>query len=136
MTRKHTPAQTYSVGQLIDTAFAEVATLAQEMQDWYDNMHENLQDGDKGQRVEEAASALESVDQPEVPDLLDAVTAQHTPSTKKRQSRADRLSEARDLLQLAAECARERAEVLAGFADECENAVSELDSVEFPTMYG
>ena len=44
--------------------------LGEEMRSWYDNMSENLQGGDKGSQVDEAASTLEGLDTPDVPDII------------------------------------------------------------------
>lgn len=44
--------------------------LGEEMRSWHDNMSENLQNGDKGSAVEEAASALEDINDPSVPDCI------------------------------------------------------------------
>lgn len=47
--------------QMVEDAVCIVEELQQEMQDWYDNMPENFQNGDKGSEVEEEAQNLESL---------------------------------------------------------------------------
>ena len=49
-----------AVAQMED-AKSEVESLQEEMQSWHDNMPENLQDGEKGTAVQEAAEALENI---------------------------------------------------------------------------
>lgn len=44
---------------MIDEIRSDVAGLRDEEQDYFDNMPESLQGGDKGQAAEEAISALE-----------------------------------------------------------------------------
>jgi hypothetical protein len=46
---------------LVQDAVGEVEGLKEEMEEWHDNMPENLQSGDKGTAVEEAAQALDSI---------------------------------------------------------------------------
>ena len=46
----------------LDAGVQEIMSLAEEMRSWYDNMPENFQNGDRGERVSEAADALESAD--------------------------------------------------------------------------
>lgn len=55
------------IGAHIDTLRDE---LGEEMRSWYDNMSENLQGGDKGCSVDEAASTLEGLDTPDVPEII------------------------------------------------------------------
>ncbi len=47
---------------LIAEARDIISTAAEEERDYYDNMPENMQSGDKGNRADEAATALEEVD--------------------------------------------------------------------------
>lgn len=66
-----------TAAELIQQAEDIVREAAQEEQDYYDNMPEGIQMGEKGDRAEEVVSALEEV--------------------------ADALTEARDSIQEAAE---------------------------------
>ena len=40
---------------------SEVESLKDELQDWYDNLPENFQNGDKGSELQEAIEALDSL---------------------------------------------------------------------------
>lgn len=52
-------ARIAAVAELIDQARATLEEIAQEEREYYDNMPESLQDGDKGTRAAEVADALE-----------------------------------------------------------------------------
>jgi uncharacterized coiled-coil DUF342 family protein len=47
----------------IDALASEIETIKDEEQDYYDNMPESFQDGDKGQRAQEAIDALDNAQQ-------------------------------------------------------------------------
>ena len=90
--------------------------LQEEMQTWYDNLPESLQSGDKGDRLQEAASNLESakdtIEQAEIPDI---------PGGDKEMT-LEELEALRDALW----------EV----ADNLESGADEASSTDFPGMYG
>jgi hypothetical protein len=46
---------------MIDEAKSIVQELQEEMQNWYDNMPENLQNSDKASQIQEAADALDGI---------------------------------------------------------------------------
>ncbi len=125
----------------INTAFDEIETLAEEMRNWHDGMPENLQNGDKGGRVEECADLLENVQYIDLPEELasegtdeEIVTVAKLPN---RASRADRLGWAINLLSGAAEIVKKKGgDEAMTFADELESAVQELEGAEFPGMFG
>ncbi len=143
-----------------DEAVTEIESLASEVRDWYDNMGENLQQSDKGSRLEEAADALESITVPDRPDGVQHISFVRYPALDTS-SRGKRASECGDLLRSSAEAVREFVEEhqkdnedegtvdlggeagevtfnwseLESFADECEEAADEVDGVEFPGMY-
>jgi len=54
-------ARLQEVQRQIEDVMSEVESLHDEMQEWYDNMPENLQDGDKGNAVQECADQLENI---------------------------------------------------------------------------
>jgi len=43
----------------LDAIMADIDTIASEEREYYDNMPENMQQGDKGQQASDAADALE-----------------------------------------------------------------------------
>lgn len=47
--------------EAVQNAASEVETLRDELQDWYDNLPDNLKDGEKGSMLEEAIGNLESI---------------------------------------------------------------------------
>lgn len=133
---------------LIVDAYIIIQELADEMQEAYDNMPESLQQGDVGQRREEAANILSDLacNEPDQPTILEKITTVFLPHLDTS-SRAKRASDAVDMLTSAALAIREyteeakpgkgdEADSLDDVADHIENDASELENVEFPGMYG
>lgn len=56
--------------------------LGEEMRSWYDNMSENLQGGEKGTAVDDAAAALEQLSDFDIPDALRELTLIYTTEHK------------------------------------------------------
>ncbi len=137
--------------------------LASELRDWYDNLPESFQQGDKGSMLDESASTLENISEPAVPDWAGAM-AVYCPPMLDISSRADRrdaisheLQQAVDAIdealtkgrfplkdddegnmyQLPPEDAEdtEQRDELQSLKDELENIISEAEGVEFPGMY-
>lgn len=139
-----------TVGALVADAFSDIQSLADEMQEAFDNMPEGLQQGDVGTRREEAASALSSIDEVEVPEEVSDIEVVYYPSLDTS-SRSKRAAEAAFQLRAAAEAIREfidnfnsqlgddeeenPCEVDSSVADELESAADDLEGVEFPGMY-
>ena len=46
----------------VESAKDTATELKDELQNWYDNLHENFQNGDKGNEIQEAIDALESLE--------------------------------------------------------------------------
>jgi hypothetical protein len=107
-----------TVADAISNAEGEAESLKDELQEWFDNLPENFQQGDKGSQLEEAVSALESVQFPTLPDwfeewaalVKDRNTFVFFPSDGN--SRADRGSDAAGQLRQAGEKLRELGEGL------------------------
>lgn len=105
----YTPTSS-SLEDALSGAYGIAGELRDELQEWYDNLPENFQNGDKGQRLEEAISGLEDVadyevDVPEV--LVEAGLFVTDPRPVKRQSRADRCSDAVHYLRAVIDAAQE-----------------------------
>jgi len=137
-----------TVETLMADAYGEITSLAEEMREWHDNMPENLQDGDVGSRVSEAADSLENVDEQSYPEELPEIKTVFYPSIDCS-SRSDRACEAASQLRSAAEVMREWLEeedqatlpeddrtAISQLADEIEGHADDLEAVEFPTMFG
>jgi len=134
---------------LIDDGYSEAEAVRDELQEWYDGMPENLQQGDLASTLEESASTLDNMtcEQPEIPEGLDAdtLTAEFFPS--KGVSRSDRLADARSRLETAEAVLQEWLldpkngdEDLRGEVEEVIQTLSdgsrELEDVECPSMFG
>lgn len=145
--------------QLVDAlneAYAEVETLAEELQGWLDSIPENLQGGDKASTLQDSISTLEGISEVELPECAQEEGAelrcQYFPLPKKYNSRAARCSWAAGLLAAASEALLAEAnrqgeaaggedptgnvEALEQAAGELQDQTDELEGVEFPGMYG
>lgn len=129
----------------VDDSLSEFETLGSEMRDWYDNMPENLQDGDKGSQVNESADVLEGIDTSiDVPEVLKELPIKYE-ERQAKQSRAARRDYAVRLLQEAIDAANtwvegnekhEAMDDVEAFLDEAQNALDEAEGVDFPGMMG
>lgn len=146
-----------TVGAAISDAFAEITTLAEEMESWADNMPESKQGSSKHDEVEAAKDELENHNnEPDVPDFLAdlPVTYIEQRKTGKRggPSRSVRLGNAQTMLQAARDAIQaftdEKAKDDPG-SKEDEEQVEEAESfirdeldehcefdVDFPGMFG
>lgn len=135
----------------ISDAYSEITSLAEEMQEAYDNMTGGGMSDDhpKVSLVSEARDTLEGKDEPEVPDVLDGIEVtwqEQIPKDKRHKTaRWARLANACAALGAAAEAVREAPEP-GGYAEEFETAqeeladaleetMGEIEGVEFPTMF-
>jgi hypothetical protein len=136
-----------TVESLISDGYGMVRELADEMQEAFDNMPENLKEGDLGCRREETASSLNGIsDHGDVAlDDFPEIETVFCP-TLDTSSRAKRAGEAADMLNTAASALREyldnaeeeenKAEDLDSLANQLEEDSSELEGIDFPGMYG
>lgn len=140
-----------TIAEAITYAFSDVQQLADEMRSWADNMEEKLSHTEKYDRVSECADTLEGCEEPTVETNLEAleVTYPVTNYGKRNPSRAARCGDAVAVLQAIVERLNEIEEPEATegaerelfdnadtLRDELENTIGELESVEFPGMYG
>lgn len=146
MKKKSNIVQT-TIGDAISDGCSVLEELGGEMENWYDSIPENLQNGDKASAVQECQEAMqEAGDAPNVPDSIAGFQATVYVSNKKRQSRSDRRNEAVAYLQAAADALREIAEddkiseslrdEAGELADEVQQRIDSAESVEFPGMFG
>lgn len=92
---------TISLSGAVSDAFSEIESLKDELQEWYDNLPEQFQNGSKGEALQEAIGGLEQDTEPEVPSEVDSFDVVYTPILKRRLSRADRCSNAVSMLTAA-----------------------------------
>lgn len=133
---------------LVQEAFGDITSLAEEMRTWADNMEEKFGATQKFQDVEAAADALENLDEPDVTitALNDHKLSWQDPRPRLRgYSRATRAMHACDMLRAVEDKMRELEDELppddpqhdaaTALAEECENLISELEGIDFPGMY-
>lgn len=143
-----------SISSLLSDAFEEIESLKDELNDWYDNLGDNLQQTEKGQMLEEAVSTLDYAERVELDSFFDGEILEEIESIKtvyvpahwsNNLSRASRRDEATGMLNVVMEKLQELVddekydeEIIDSINDaisEIENAISEVESVEFPSMY-
>lgn len=133
-------------------AYSEIASLAEEMQEAYDNMTSGgmTDEHPKVVAVSEARDTLEGKDEPEMPDILDGIEvnwSEQIPKDKRHKTaRWARLANACAALGAAADAVREAfgpednakdfEEAREELADALEETMGEVEGVEFPTMFG
>lgn len=136
----------YSVADALSNGVSDLESLKDELQDWYDNMPENFQSGDKGEQLQTAIDQLDSACAVTIPEGLDGETDSDdkptlggvrflfAASTKKRMSRADRCSEATALMRSALDAVKEELEpklsALNNVEDLTDEQQAELDALE------
>jgi hypothetical protein len=141
---------TQLLSNLVADAYSEAQSLRDELQEWYDNLPESFQNGDKGSALQDAVDALGGFcdDEPEVPKELAELKALYLPG--KADSRSDRASEAAAQMQVAADridtwleampghkihCSAESRAEIEQFRDKLREDADNLCGVEFPGMY-
>lgn len=144
---------TIAVEDLIGDANTVIEELAEEMDSWYNNLPENLQNSSRGESIQEAYDTLSGIPQPEYGLGLEIGTV-YFPFLGVS-SRSDRASEAASYLHAASEALlnwieskkeeagdRELTDEEDGLhqevqelAESCEDAANELENVCFPGMY-
>lgn len=143
--------QETTVGAAVADAFSEFEQLQSEMQDWFDNMPENLQSGSKGDQVQEAADALSNISEPSVDEKLAELKVTYA-SDMKAKSRNDRRNEVVNMLNAVIEALdaehdridtdetdkqdHDRQEAIETLKDEVQQMIDEAEAVEFPGMFG
>jgi hypothetical protein len=126
---------TSTVADLVDNAFGTLEDLAGEVGDWYDNLPEGFQSGDKGSALDDARNTLGSLSQPDVNEQLGALEVYYEPAQEIR-SRASRRDDAIGRLQAVVEVLADSDDPDAkALSDELENAIAEAEGVEFPGRY-
>lgn len=139
---------TKNLESLVDDAYGQVEELRDELQEAFDNMPESLQETEVAQARYEAASQLDEIagDQPSVPESISSLRIVHFPSLNSG-SRAVRAANATDVLRavlLATEqhmketvnLKKAELEEFREFCEHLERHIDEIDSVEFPGMFG
>jgi len=132
-----------TVGDLISGAVGDLEYLKDELQEWFDNLPENFQQGDKGSQLEEAISNLEYISELDIPDEISSTETVHYPALKTS-SRADRRDEAISMLETAKEVIEDMTDFEEGSTDKSEldeihSSIEEIidnaQNVEFPSMF-
>lgn len=137
MAKKKIEHKKAELNTAVADAFSEAEALQGELQDWYDNLPEAFQNGEKGEALQSAIDSLSSYsDAPEAPASILGVEVEFTEVTGRRVSRRSRLDGSVSRLEAARNAAQKEIEELEAFVSSCEDAICEWGNVEFPGMYG
>jgi hypothetical protein len=132
---------------LFEDAYGIVEELQGELQDAFENMPDSLQCSPVGEARQEAASELEEIcgGQPEIPTFVAPLPIVHYPSLNQK-SRSDEADEAAAMLRAVVQAVaayresnklkKSDARELDDFVGQLEDHAENIESVEFPGMFG
>lgn len=143
---------TVSLESTLADAFSDIELLAEEIQEWYDNLGDNLQMSEKGNMLEECTSALEYLEEIDLDcdglpkdfkDIQITFIPTHYSEVNSRRERLDEailrfeavVSHLTEMIEDEKFTDEESENVLSFVVDELENLIDEAQSVEFPSMY-
>lgn len=101
-----------SVEDAVSIAFGEMESIKDELEEWYGNLPENFQNGEKGEAIQEAISAIDGApSEPSVPDCAGELTCEYTEYSGKI-GRPKRRDTAVSAARAAADACRAKVEEL------------------------
>jgi len=124
---------TTTVENLIEDGYSDLESLKDELQDWYDNLPEQFQSGDKGETLQTGIDELENVERPNVDaEHLNKLPSLVYKESLKLDTRSDRFFEAKDKITTAKEFIEGELETLeeGEYKDYLGDLVQELEEVE------
>lgn len=133
-----------TINELIEDAVSELECLRDELQEWYDNLPDSFQQSEKGDEIQNAIDAFESVQNQDVPKSVAAlpivfIPVESMPSrSDRRDNAAAMLRDVIDYLQNWVE-ASENTEENATVEDliaELGTMADDAEGVEFPRAFG
>lgn len=145
-----------SLENAFTTAKSDLEGLQEEMESWFDNLPENLQSSERGERIQEANDALVNAmdqlpdDLDELPEGVRNLEITYHISVNKRKGRGEsrdvRCGNACAMLEAVADALDDQAkgedfnEELQSMIEEAAESIrtgkDEAESVEFPGMFG
>ena len=155
---------TTTVDSVVEGAFSACEGIKDELQEWYDNLPEPFQDGERGDRLQEAVDGFESLYKPDTPGVNDGdeldlreVPVLYLPDLDANSrpriagEAANKLRAVVELFQSADAKDDDDREILgdvweenslllkteiAEWVQELENQADEIEAVEIPGMFG
>lgn len=142
---------TFALTALINDSWAELESLKDEIQSWYDNLPESFQNGEKGDALQDVINTFDNCSEPTAPEedsALGKLKIICIPAVDVK-SRAARLDEVvkqfqaciDELNKLAAMKPEDRPEGIGDdlgteLKDELEAIINEINDIEFPGAFG
>ena len=134
-----------SIGNLLTEVEGEVESLKEELEEWYNNLPESFQNGDKGNDLNEAVSELEGIleavqgaaaecSQHGVDDEVVKYTQDKRKQARSRSHRLDNMGMIVGAVQAYLE-KRDNNTALSDALDYLRDAEDAMSSVSFPGMY-
>jgi len=141
------------LSSLLSDAFCDIEALGEEINEWWENMGENLQCSSKGEELEECFGVLEYIEEVTIDnDALENIKISFIPTPAQDvTSRGDRLQECVSMITLVKEYLSELVEdednetlpltdeekesIQDEAIDPLDEVLSELENVYFPSMY-
>lgn len=93
-------------------AWSGMEGLKEELESWYENLHENFQNGQKGEELQEAIQQIDAASEPSAPYSAEEINISYDAPTGTKQSRSTQCSGHVNAMTAAAEGARSRVEEL------------------------
>lgn len=134
---------TRTIRSLIEEAFDDAEDLKNELEEWFENLPQGFQDGDKGDAINSAKDQIEYAERPELPEdndlefveLVTLLKAEVIFLPLEASSRSDRLGECNRMLEVAIENLPKSNAATDEIKTALESAISEWENVDFPGMY-
>lgn len=139
---------TQAAESVIEEAYNDFELLQQEIEQWYDNMPENLQGSLLGETLDNTNTELQDLEKPDIPDAIQTLEVTYIPMGGD--SRADRCADACGSLKaviracekliavteanVSEDQAREELEGVQELIDELQEDVDTAEALEFPAM--
>lgn len=137
---------TEMAGNVISGAYSDITDLCEELSSWRDNMQgTGLESTDKYSILEDTISTLENISEPNIPEWLESFKILRLPNMEPNKSRAIRASDAKADIDAVIEevsqalktnkIPQKEQDKIQEYLDQIENDFSEIENVEFPSMY-
>ena len=132
---------------IISGAYSDISDLCEELNSWRDNMQgTGLESTSKFSTLEDTISTLENISEPTIPEWFNNFKILRLPSLERNRSRANRAGDAKadidavieevsQALETDSTIPKEAKDGIQECLSQIENDFSDVENVEFPSMY-